>query len=153
MLNLLTSCSLFDWLICNSKSFPLLLIYKGISVSLFFVMISRLFIFFICFCLILYLFVCFVSSKIIALVHWWLISRSSCECCSSLIFVFNLHGLNMVDMINIIGWSLMLLLFSYFLSLLFIQAGHVTKSGDIAGPRVLEHIVDAVLYMEVCTLI
>ncbi|KAE8729092.1 ATP-dependent peptidase [Hibiscus syriacus] len=25
------------------------------------------------------------------------------------------------------------------------QAGHVTKSGDIAGPRVLEHIVDAVL--------
>ncbi|PWA95279.1 ATP-dependent peptidase [Artemisia annua] len=26
--------------------------------------------------------------------------------------------------------------------------GHVTKSGDIAGPRVLEHIVDAVLYME-----
>lgn len=27
-------------------------------------------------------------------------------------------------------------------------AGHVTKSGDIAGPRVLEHIVDAVLYME-----
>ncbi|XP_071903153.1 uncharacterized protein [Coffea arabica] len=28
------------------------------------------------------------------------------------------------------------------------QAGHVTKSGDIAGPRVLEHIVDVVLYME-----
>ncbi|XP_019196726.1 PREDICTED: uncharacterized protein LOC109190643 isoform X2 [Ipomoea nil] len=27
-------------------------------------------------------------------------------------------------------------------------AGHVTKSGEIAGPRVLEHIVDAVLYME-----
>ncbi|KAH1207506.1 DNA repair protein RadA [Glycine max] len=26
--------------------------------------------------------------------------------------------------------------------------GHVTKSGDIAGPRVLEHIVDVVLYME-----
>lgn len=26
--------------------------------------------------------------------------------------------------------------------------GHVTKSGDIAGPRALEHIVDAVLYME-----
>jgi len=25
----------------------------------------------------------------------------------------------------------------------------VTKSGDIAGPRVLEHIVDVVLYMEV----
>ncbi|KAK3028900.1 hypothetical protein RJ639_039909 [Escallonia herrerae] len=30
--------------------------------------------------------------------------------------------------------------------------GHVTKSGDIAGPRVLEHIVDTVLYMEVGTL-
>ena len=27
--------------------------------------------------------------------------------------------------------------------------GHVTKSGDIAGPRVLEHIVDVVLYLEV----
>lgn len=26
--------------------------------------------------------------------------------------------------------------------------GHVTKAGDIAGPRVLEHIVDTVLYME-----
>lgn len=26
--------------------------------------------------------------------------------------------------------------------------GHVTKSGDVAGPRVLEHIVDAVLYLE-----
>lgn len=26
--------------------------------------------------------------------------------------------------------------------------GHVTKSGDIAGPRVLEHIVDVVLYLE-----
>ncbi|BDA50962.1 DNA repair protein RadA [Coccomyxa sp. Obi] len=26
--------------------------------------------------------------------------------------------------------------------------GHVTKAGDIAGPRVLEHIVDTVVYME-----
>ena len=26
--------------------------------------------------------------------------------------------------------------------------GHVTKSGDIAGPRVLEHMVDTVLQME-----
>jgi len=26
--------------------------------------------------------------------------------------------------------------------------GHVTKDGDIAGPRLLEHIVDAVLYLE-----
>ena len=26
--------------------------------------------------------------------------------------------------------------------------GHVTKQGDIAGPRVLEHIVDVVLYLE-----
>ncbi len=26
--------------------------------------------------------------------------------------------------------------------------GHITKSGDIAGPRALEHIVDAVLYFE-----
>lgn len=28
----------------------------------------------------------------------------------------------------------------------------MTKSGDIAGPRMLEHIVDAVFYMEVFTL-
>ena len=27
-------------------------------------------------------------------------------------------------------------------------AGHVTKEGDIAGPRLLEHIVDVVLYLE-----
>lgn len=27
-------------------------------------------------------------------------------------------------------------------------AGHVTKSGEIAGPRVLEHLVDTVLYFE-----
>lgn len=27
-------------------------------------------------------------------------------------------------------------------------AGHVTKSGEVAGPRVLEHMVDTVLYME-----
>ena len=26
--------------------------------------------------------------------------------------------------------------------------GHVTKAGDIAGPRILEHIVDTVLYLE-----
>ena len=26
--------------------------------------------------------------------------------------------------------------------------GHVTKSGDVAGPKVLEHIVDTTLYME-----
>jgi predicted ATP-dependent serine protease len=27
----------------------------------------------------------------------------------------------------------------------------VTKSGDIAGPKILEHVVDVVLYMEVCS--
>ncbi|MSQ12704.1 MAG: DNA repair protein RadA [Dehalococcoidia bacterium] len=27
-------------------------------------------------------------------------------------------------------------------------AGHVTKDGDVAGPRVLEHMVDVVLYLE-----
>ena len=26
--------------------------------------------------------------------------------------------------------------------------GHVTKTGDIAGPRILEHLVDTVLYFE-----
>ncbi len=26
--------------------------------------------------------------------------------------------------------------------------GHVTKAGDLAGPRLLEHLVDTVLYME-----
>lgn len=29
-----------------------------------------------------------------------------------------------------------------------IVTGHVTKSGDVAGPRLLEHLVDAVLYFE-----
>ena len=29
-----------------------------------------------------------------------------------------------------------------------VLAGHVTKGGDIAGPRILEHVVDVVLYME-----
>jgi hypothetical protein len=28
----------------------------------------------------------------------------------------------------------------------------VTKGGDIAGPKILEHVVDVVLYMEVCSL-
>lgn len=40
---------------------------------------------------------------------------------------------------------------SYSFLCVYIQIGHVTKSGDIAGPRVLEHIVDVVLYMEVGT--
>ncbi len=30
----------------------------------------------------------------------------------------------------------------------FIISGHVTKDGNMAGPRVLEHIVDVVLYLE-----
>ncbi len=29
-----------------------------------------------------------------------------------------------------------------------IMTGHVTKGGDIAGPRILEHVVDVVLYLE-----
>lgn len=29
-----------------------------------------------------------------------------------------------------------------------VMTGHVTKGGDIAGPRVLEHVVDAVLHLE-----
>ena len=29
-----------------------------------------------------------------------------------------------------------------------IMVGHVTKEGNLAGPRVLEHIVDTVLYFE-----
>ncbi len=30
----------------------------------------------------------------------------------------------------------------------FVLTGHITKSGDIAGPKVMEHTVDVVLYME-----
>jgi len=33
-------------------------------------------------------------------------------------------------------------------SIPFLITGHVTKEGAIAGPRILEHIVDVVLYME-----
>ncbi len=29
-----------------------------------------------------------------------------------------------------------------------VLVGHVTKEGQIAGPRVVEHMVDAVLYFE-----
>jgi len=29
-----------------------------------------------------------------------------------------------------------------------VLAGHVTKTGEVAGPRILEHMVDAVLYLE-----
>ena len=32
-----------------------------------------------------------------------------------------------------------------------VVVGHVTKGGEIAGPKMLEHIVDTVLYMEVGT--
>lgn len=46
-----------------------------------------------------------------------------------------------------------LLIFFRFLFCFMLQIGHVTKSGDIAGPRVLEHIVDVVLYLEVSTLL
>lgn len=34
------------------------------------------------------------------------------------------------------------------LSITIFLVGHVTKSGEVAGPRVLEHIVDTVIYME-----
>lgn len=37
---------------------------------------------------------------------------------------------------------------SNFLGIAVLLIGHVTKSGDIAGPRVLEHMVDCVLYLE-----
>jgi len=30
----------------------------------------------------------------------------------------------------------------------FILVGHITKGGDLAGPKVIEHLVDAVLYLE-----
>jgi DNA repair protein RadA/Sms len=29
-----------------------------------------------------------------------------------------------------------------------IMIGHVTKDGDLAGPKTLEHLVDTVLYLE-----
>uniref|UniRef100_A0A0E0A544 RecA family profile 1 domain-containing protein n=1 Tax=Oryza glumipatula TaxID=40148 RepID=A0A0E0A544_9ORYZ len=41
-----------------------------------------------------------------------------------------------------------LLRFAKLTNIPVILIGHVTKTGDIAGPRLLEHIVDVVLYME-----
>lgn len=41
-----------------------------------------------------------------------------------------------------------ILLFMHAIKMISFQIGHVTKTGDIAGPRMLEHIVDTVLYME-----
>ena len=34
------------------------------------------------------------------------------------------------------------------LSIPVIMVGHVNKDGNVAGPKVLEHMVDAVLYFE-----
>lgn len=38
--------------------------------------------------------------------------------------------------------------FGAFSGSVVLLAGHVTKSGEVAGPRILEHMVDTVLYME-----
>jgi DNA repair protein RadA/Sms len=44
--------------------------------------------------------------------------------------------------------SAMLLRFAKMQGTIFFLIGHVTKDGSIAGPRVLEHMVDTVLYFE-----
>jgi len=64
-------------------------------------------------------------------------------------FICNLS----VSMSLIVAFEVLALLVKelYFLFCFVFQIGHVTKSGEIAGPRVLEHIVDVVLYMEVGT--
>ena len=33
-------------------------------------------------------------------------------------------------------------------NILFLMSGHVTKTGDVAGPKILEHMVDVVLNFE-----
>lgn len=70
-----------------------------------------------------------------------------------LVFIYNLSlGMSFnvaFESLTFVIIVLIVLLFSCFI----FQIGHVTKSGDIAGPRVLEHIVDVVLYMEVGTLL
>ena len=55
---------------------------------------------------------------------------------------------HILDKLEITAFIFFSLLASCHFFLIF-QIGHVTKSGDIAGPRLLEHIVDVVLYMEV----
>ena len=37
------------------------------------------------------------------------------------------------------------------LNILFLMSGHVTKTGDVAGPKILEHMVDVVLQLEYLT--
>ena len=37
------------------------------------------------------------------------------------------------------------------LNILFLMSGHVTKTGDVAGPKILEHMVDVVLQLEYFT--
>ena len=37
------------------------------------------------------------------------------------------------------------------LDILFLMSGHVTKTGDVAGPKLLEHMVDVVLQLEYFT--
>jgi len=66
-------------------------------------------------------------------------------------FICNLSlGLSLIVAIELLAFVI-----RFFTSLFCVvfQIGHVTKSGEIAGPRVLEHIVDVVLYMEVGTLL
>ena len=48
-------------------------------------------------------------------------------------------------------FDLVILFYMHILIVEILQIGHVNKSGEVAGPRVLEHIVDVVLYMEVST--
>lgn len=78
----------------------------------------------------------------------------SCHSCCFSYFIYNLSaGMYFNMSFEFVNIHDSLLIFFTFLFCFMLQIGHVTKSGDIAGPRVLEHIVDVVLYLEVSTLL
>jgi predicted ATP-dependent serine protease len=44
--------------------------------------------------------------------------------------------------------ALLLVRLAKMTQILIMTIGHVTKNGEVAGPRMVEHMVDAVLYLE-----
>ncbi|KAK8955521.1 hypothetical protein KSP40_PGU007897 [Platanthera guangdongensis] len=75
--------------------------------------------------------------------------------CPAALIVDSIHTIYLRDVIGSAGniaqvkeCTLKLLHFAKQTSVPVLLIGHVTKTGDIAGPHMLEHMVDVVLYME-----
>jgi DNA repair protein RadA/Sms len=64
-----------------------------------------------------------------------------------MIFDSNLEGVP-GSMVQVRGCAVRLMNLAKRLSISIFLVGHVTKEGSVAGPKILEHIVDTVLYFE-----